>query len=105
MTVLIVDDQINVINGLLNGVHYDELNIDTVLTATSAEEAKNLITDNHIDILMSDVEMPGENGLQLLIIRILFGSFLLLMLIFLTPRRVFGWDVSNMLFNRLPIRS
>ena len=66
MTVLIVDDQINVINGLLNGVHYDELNIDTVLTATSAEEAKNLITDNHIDILMSDVEMPGENGLQLL---------------------------------------
>lgn len=33
---------------------------------TSVQEAKTLICENQIDILMTDIEMPGENGLQLL---------------------------------------
>mgnify|MGYP000606001361 CR=1 FL=1 len=66
MTLLLVDDQINVINGLMNGINYQELEIDTVLPSTSVQEAKTLICENQIDILMTDIEMPGENGLQLL---------------------------------------
>lgn len=66
MNLLLVDDQINVINGLLNGIDYPSLQIDSVLSATSVQEAKSLICENHIDILMTDIEMPGENGLQLL---------------------------------------
>ena len=66
MTLLLVDDQLNVINGLLNGIDYQKLHIDAVLSATSVQEARMLINGNHIDILMSDIEMPGENGLQLL---------------------------------------
>ena len=31
MTLLLVDDQINVINGLMNGINYRKLEIDTVL--------------------------------------------------------------------------
>ena len=66
MTLLLVDDQINVINGLMNGINYRKLEIDTVLPSTSVQEAKTLICENQIDILMTDIEMPGENGLQLL---------------------------------------
>ena len=66
MTLLLVDDQINVINGLMNGINYRKLEIDTVRPSTSVQEAKTLICENQIDILMTDIEMPGENGLQLL---------------------------------------
>ena len=51
MTLLLVDDQINVINGLMNGINYRKLEIDTVLPSTSVQEAKTLICENQIDIL------------------------------------------------------
>ena len=47
MTLLLVDDQINVINGLMNGINYRKLEIDTVLPSTSVQEAKTLICENH----------------------------------------------------------
>ena len=50
MTLLLVDDQINVINGLMNGINYRKLEIDTVLPSTSVQEAKTLICENQIDI-------------------------------------------------------
>lgn len=66
MTILIVDDQITVLKGILIGVHFHELGIENVLTAISSNEAKEIISHHKIDILLSDVEMPGENGLQLM---------------------------------------
>ena len=48
MTLLLVDDQINVINGLMNGINYRKLEIDTVLPSTSVQEAKTLICENQI---------------------------------------------------------
>ena len=38
MNVLVVDDQISVLSGILSGVHFQELGIDEVRSATSAEE-------------------------------------------------------------------
>jgi len=66
MTVLIVDDQMTVLNGLLNGIHFSELGFDDVMTATSAVEAKEIINHKDVDIILSDIEMPGENGLELI---------------------------------------
>lgn len=65
MNALIVDDQISVINGILSGVHFKELGIDEVYTATSAEEALAVFNETQVDILLTDIEMPGENGLEL----------------------------------------
>ena len=45
---------------------FTELEVDNVITATSTKEAKDIITSNSVDILLSDIEMPGENGLQLI---------------------------------------
>jgi len=66
MTVLIVDDQITVLKGLLSGICFSELGVDNVITATSTMEAKEIINRENVDILLSDIEMPGENGLQLI---------------------------------------
>jgi YesN/AraC family two-component response regulator len=65
MNVLIVDDQISVINGILSGVHFKELGIDIVKTATSSEEALAVFEEITVDIMLSDIEMPGESGLEL----------------------------------------
>lgn len=65
MNVLIVDDQISVIKGILSGVHFKELGIEVVRTATSSEEALAVFNEIPVDILLTDIEMPDVNGLEL----------------------------------------
>jgi YesN/AraC family two-component response regulator len=65
MNVLIVDDQISVIDGIMSGVHFKELGIDVVRSATSSEEALAVFNEIPVDIILTDIEMPGENGLEL----------------------------------------
>ncbi|MDY3918429.1 MAG: response regulator [Candidatus Limivivens sp.] len=66
MKLLIVDDCPGVVAGLLSGVHWNDLGIDEVYTAGNAEEAKECIKKYSIDIMLCDIEMPGENGIELL---------------------------------------
>ena len=65
MNLLIVDDQISVLKGIMSGVNFDQLGIDQVFTATNVHDAKKIIQANDIAILLSDIEMPGESGLSL----------------------------------------
>lgn len=66
MTVLLVDDQINILSGLISGINWDDLNITAIRTAGNAAQAKKILQAEQIDILLCDIEMPGENGLSLL---------------------------------------
>ncbi|WP_322175443.1 AraC family transcriptional regulator [Acutalibacter caecimuris] len=65
MNILIVDDQTSVLKGLLNGIHFPRLGFDGVFTAMSAGEALQVLEKHPIQILLTDVEMPGRNGLEL----------------------------------------
>lgn len=65
MNILIVDDQISVLNGLLNGIHFAQLGFTSVDTAMSTGEALKVLEEKPIHILLTDVEMPGQNGLEL----------------------------------------
>lgn len=66
MNVLIVDDQISVISSLTSNINWEELHIKNVYTALNTLEARTVIADRTIDILLCDIEMPTENGLSLL---------------------------------------
>lgn len=66
MTVLLVDDQISILSGLISGLDWDSLGITAIRTASSARQAKEILVNEHIDILLCDIEMPAENGLSLL---------------------------------------
>lgn len=66
MTVLIVDDQPSVVSGILLGVNWRRCGVSRVVKANSANEARMHIRDAQPDILLLDVEMPGESGLDLL---------------------------------------
>ncbi|MBR1585664.1 MAG: helix-turn-helix domain-containing protein [Clostridia bacterium] len=65
MTVLLVDDQRSIIEGLLSGVPFDEIGFDTVLTANDAGEAWAQLAEQPVDVLLTDIEMPGESGMEL----------------------------------------
>jgi len=66
MNILLVDDDVDVIEGILCGVDFEAIGIDTVLTAQSAASAREILMAQDVDIMLTDIEMPGESGLNLL---------------------------------------
>lgn len=66
MTILLVDDQPSIISALMSGIDWHSLGFTSILTATSAAKARHLLQSHSIDIVVSDIEMPGEDGLSLL---------------------------------------
>ena len=67
MNLLVVDDQRQVIDGIRNSINWKDISeIDDVYYAYNAFEAKSYFLNGSVDILVSDIEMPGESGLQLL---------------------------------------
>ena len=92
MNVLFVDDQISVLDGIEAGVHFDTLGIENVYYATSAKRAMEIIGNNPVDVVVSDVEMPGEDGLWLVRnIREQYPEM---------PRRACGWAALTTLCSR-----
>lgn len=66
MKVLMVDDQRAILESMNRGIHWENLGIDEVLMAGSAAEAKLILVNFPVDIVLCDIEMPGEDGLSLL---------------------------------------
>ncbi|WP_026525787.1 response regulator transcription factor [Butyrivibrio sp. MB2005] len=66
MTLLIVDDEFYLVQGVKNAIDFEALGIDEIYTAYSADQARAVYEEHTVDILLSDVEMPRENGLSLI---------------------------------------
>ncbi len=66
MNILIVDDDAAIVESICHLVNWKKLGIDVVRTASGAAQAKMLIREEPADIVVSDIEMPKESGLDLL---------------------------------------
>ncbi|XID92706.1 helix-turn-helix domain-containing protein [Paenibacillaceae bacterium WGS1546] len=66
MNVLIVDDEIYAVKGLLSGVRWKEIGVDEVYEAYHAPMARQVLLERDIDIVICDIEMPETNGLELM---------------------------------------
>lgn len=66
MILLLVNDIVVEAETMKAEIPWMNYQIDEVLTAYSAEEAKKVIRQNAVDVLLCDIEMPGENGLSLI---------------------------------------
>ena len=62
---LLVDDQARILEATKKLVNWEKLGVDRVLMAQSAGEAKAILETENIDILLTDIEMPGEDGIAL----------------------------------------
>lgn len=65
MNLLIVDDEIIAIQGIVDGLDWETLKFDKVLTACSYTQAMNILLNDSVDVLLCDVEMPNGSGLDL----------------------------------------
>ncbi|MBF0379974.1 MAG: response regulator [Magnetococcales bacterium] len=63
VAILLVDDEATIVNALRSEL---SLQSHTVFTANSGKEALTLLEEQKIDILITDLNMPGMNGLELL---------------------------------------
>lgn len=64
--VLIVDDEEDMIWSLQQNINNELLQVE-IFTAPSGEEALPILNANHIDLVLSDIRMPGMSGLDLLL--------------------------------------
>ena len=66
MQVLIVDDDIATVDVIEKTVDWEKLEVSGVYTAYNITNAKKILLENTIDIIISDIEMPMGSGLDLL---------------------------------------
>lgn len=66
MKLLIVDDGQYVVEYLKHLLDWRSFGIEHVLTSTNSIEAKHILDDNGIDILITDIRMPEVSGIDLL---------------------------------------
>ncbi|NQX58685.1 response regulator transcription factor [Paenibacillus qinlingensis] len=64
--VLIVDDEIYAVKGIVDGIGWEHLAIAEVHEAYNAQQAKKILQEHPIDVMICDIEMPVMNGLSLL---------------------------------------
>ncbi|WP_336789359.1 response regulator [Paenibacillus sp. MMO-177] len=66
MNLLLVDDEESVVNALTIRIPWEELGISNVYTSYSAQDAWELFQSIPIDLVISDIRMPGMDGLELI---------------------------------------
>ena len=66
MNVLFVDDQSSVLDGIAACIHFEKLGIERAFYASSAAGALERLSVHPIDVVLTDIEMPGEDGIWLI---------------------------------------
>ncbi len=65
MKILLVDDQERILRAMEKLVDWERLGIEQVYTAGSAAAARTILDACPVDIMLTDIEMPGEDGISL----------------------------------------
>ncbi|HEY5586848.1 MAG TPA: helix-turn-helix domain-containing protein [Ruminiclostridium sp.] len=64
--VLVIDDEIYAVKGIIAGIDWKRLDVSEIFEAYHAREAKAILESIPIDLMICDINMPEENGLELL---------------------------------------
>ena len=65
MRILLIDDEIVALNALKKRVDWVKYGFSEVLTAQDAATARAFLEKDRVDLVLCDIEMPGEDGLSL----------------------------------------
>lgn len=66
MNVLLVDDDVFVVAALQQKIDWNALSIEGVFTAYNVAQAREILQQHTVQILICDIEMPQGSGLELL---------------------------------------
>lgn len=62
---IIVDDEQMVRHGLRSYYHWEKYNIEVVCEFADGTSAYEYLTQNHVDLLVTDIVMPHMDGIEL----------------------------------------
>jgi len=65
-TILLTDDEQAVLDTLTMGIFWEQLGVNKLLTATDGVQALEILHEQHVDLLITDIRMPRMDGLTLL---------------------------------------
>lgn len=63
---MLVDDVSLICEGLQELINWSNYGVEIVYVAKNGEEALNFLYDNELDIMITDIRMPGMSGIELL---------------------------------------
>lgn len=66
MKLLIVEDDAHVIRGIQQNMDWERLGITQVCPALGSMAARKILEEGNVDVMICDIEMPQETGLDLL---------------------------------------
>ena len=66
MNILLIDDDVDVTDAITEGIDFASLGFTRVYTAADAHRAREILRSEQIDVMVTDIELPGQSGLQLL---------------------------------------
>ena len=66
MKIMLVDDERLVLEDLISIIDWKMIGFDEIYIAENTESAKQIIDQNHPEIILCDIEMPGTGGIALL---------------------------------------
>ena len=66
MKLLLVDDELTMIQIMEKAIDWKKEGIQKIFVAYNADEARDILASSEIDIMICDIEMPGESGLELI---------------------------------------
>ena len=66
LNILIVDDEVQSVRGLQNIINWKELSIGDPLCAFSKKDAMEVLKNNHVDLLLTDIVLGDGTGLELI---------------------------------------
>ncbi|MDO5022240.1 MAG: response regulator [Eubacteriales bacterium] len=64
--VLLVDDEIKVLEGMCRFFDWESAGFKVSATACSYDEAIDRVKENPVDLVLTDISMPGKNGIDLI---------------------------------------
>lgn len=66
LNLLIVDDEPLAVRGVKSAIPWEKIGVSSIYEANHADKAKEIFAATKIDIMLCDIEMPQESGLELL---------------------------------------
>lgn len=66
MNLLMINDAVLELQSMASGIPWQRYGIERVFTANSADQGRSVLKSEEIDLVLCDIEMPGEDGLSLI---------------------------------------
>ena len=62
---LLLDDELSTLEGLYNNIDWHDIGINEVYKADHASKALDILKNNRVDIVITDIRMPDINGIEI----------------------------------------